>query len=114
MMRSRVAQAARKASAPSATATKLFVHVHPGSSRSALVLDSVVGDGDAGQLNVSARVTARAHDGEANDALRRLVAESLGVSRSRVSILRGEKSRDKIVAVDGMSHDDVVTVLSDT
>ena len=50
----------------------------------------------------AARVTAPPVDGRANDALRRLVAKRAGVAPSRVSIVKGEKARDKVVRVEGL------------
>ena len=46
-----------------------------------------------------ARVAARAIDGAANEALLRLLAASLGVARGRVALVRGAKSRIKVVEV---------------
>jgi uncharacterized protein len=48
------------------------------------------------------RVTAPPVDGRANEALRKLIARRLGVAPSRVTLLRGEKARDKVVRVDGI------------
>ncbi|CAN5330525.1 DUF167 family protein YggU [soil metagenome] len=42
-------------------------------------------------------------DGKANEALRRFLAERLGVALSRVEIVRGEKSRRKAVVVSGIT-----------
>lgn len=42
---------------------------------------------------------ARAHDGEANVAVIKLVAKHLGVAKSRVRIVRGAKGRDKVLEV---------------
>ncbi len=39
-------------------------------------------------------------EGEANAAVREVLAETLGVSRSHVAIVRGEKSRQKVVAIE--------------
>ena len=38
-------------------------------------------------------------DGKANKELIKLLAEKLGISKSRVSILKGEKSKEKIIEV---------------
>jgi uncharacterized protein YggU (UPF0235/DUF167 family) len=43
------------------------------------------------------RLAAAPVDGAANDALVRMLAEALDVARSRVTILSGERSRDKRV-----------------
>jgi uncharacterized protein len=47
------------------------------------------------------RVRAPALDGRANTALCRLLADRLGVARSRVEIMRGQRSRDKLIQVEG-------------
>jgi uncharacterized protein YggU (UPF0235/DUF167 family) len=48
------------------------------------------------------RVTAPPVDGRANDALRRLIARRAGVAPSRVTLVRGEKSREKTLSVEGV------------
>jgi uncharacterized protein len=49
-----------------------------------------------------AKVTAPPVDGRANQSLCRLIAKQLGVPPSRVSVVRGEKSRDKVIRVEGV------------
>jgi uncharacterized protein len=58
--------------------------------------DEIVGERN-GVLVV--RVTAPPVDGRANAALRRLIAKAVGVAPSRVEIVRGHGSRDKVVRV---------------
>ncbi len=48
----------------------------------------------------AARVTVPPVDGKANKALIKLAAKALGVKKSRITIVKGEKSRDKVLAVD--------------
>ncbi|MBI5106032.1 MAG: DUF167 domain-containing protein, partial [Solirubrobacterales bacterium] len=62
---------------------------------------------------VHARVTAPPVDGKANEALRRLLARSLGVPRSRVAVVRGQASRDKAVEVDGLAAEDALRRLGE-
>jgi uncharacterized protein (TIGR00251 family) len=50
------------------------------------------------------RVTAPPLDGRANQAIRRLLADLLGVRTADVSIVRGERSRDKLIRVDGVDE----------
>jgi uncharacterized protein (TIGR00251 family) len=49
-----------------------------------------------------ARVSAPPVEGRANRALCRLIAKRAGVAPSRVSIVRGERSRDKLIRVEGL------------
>jgi uncharacterized protein (TIGR00251 family) len=48
-------------------------------------------------------LTAPPVEGAANDACLRLLADLLGVSRSRLSIVRGEKARQKLIRITGLS-----------
>jgi uncharacterized protein len=57
------------------------------------------------------RVAAPPVDGKANDAVRRLIAQRLGVPRSAVEIVRGESARDKLVRIEGLSADEARTRL---
>jgi uncharacterized protein YggU (UPF0235/DUF167 family) len=49
-------------------------------------------------------VTAPPVEGAANDALCRLVAKAAGVAPSRVSVVRGQRGRQKVVRVDGVDE----------
>ena len=49
-----------------------------------------------------ARVTAPPVDGRANAALCKLIARAVGVAPSRVSVVRGETARQKVVRVEGV------------
>jgi uncharacterized protein (TIGR00251 family) len=60
-------------------------------------IEGVIGDA------LKVRVAAPPVDGQANAALVALVAETFGVARSAVAIVAGEGSRDKIVAINGVS-----------
>ena len=57
------------------------------------------------------RVTAPPVDGKANAALCAFVARAAGVPPSRVSVVRGAASRDKVVRVDGADADAVRAAL---
>ena len=50
------------------------------------------------------RLTAPPVEGAANRALCRLIARTVGVAPSRVAVVRGERSRDKVVRVEGLSE----------
>ncbi len=58
-----------------------------------------------------ARVSAPPVDGKANRALCKLIAKQAGVAPSRVSVVRGERSRDKVVRVEGLESKALEKVL---
>jgi uncharacterized protein len=62
---------------------------------------------------LQAKVTAPPVDGKANTALCRLIAKRVGVAPSRVSVVRGEKSSDKVVRVEGVDSTALRAALSD-
>jgi uncharacterized protein (TIGR00251 family) len=75
------------------------VRVSPGASRS-----EVVGPhGDAWKV----RVAAPADAGRANDALVRLLSETLDIPRRDVSIVSGQSGRDKIVSLSNLDDAEV-------
>lgn len=80
-------------------AVLLSVRVQPKASRNAVVLEA---DG-----RVRVALTAPPVDGEANEALREFLAKSLGVPKRAVSLVRGERSREKTVAIAGMTETDL-------
>ena len=75
------------------------VRVAPRSSRNRVL------DVHEGALKVA--LTAPPVDGAANDALRKLLAKSLGVAKSEVEIIRGERARNKVLRVRGIRAVDV-------
>ncbi len=75
------------------------VRVAPRASRS-----RVIGVQD-GALKVA--LTAPPVDGAANEALRKLLAKTLGVSKSDVEIVRGDRARIKVLRVHGIRAADV-------
>jgi uncharacterized protein (TIGR00251 family) len=77
--------------------TDVSVRLQPRARR-----DEVVGE-RAGAIVI--RVTAPPVDGKANAALCALVARAAGVPPSRVSVVRGQTSRDKVVRVDGVDEE---------
>ena len=52
---------------------------------------------------LGARVSAAPAEGRANVALCRLLAKELRVGRTRVELVRGARSREKVVQVGGIS-----------
>jgi hypothetical protein len=60
---------------------------------------------------VVVRVTAPPLEGRANDAVARVLAERLGVRAAAVKIVRGERARDKVVVIEGLSRAEVEQAL---
>ena len=69
-----------------------------------------VGPYGAGVLQV--RVSRPPAEGEANEAVRALVARTLGVRRSAVTLVAGDRSRIKRLAIEGLTPAELVTRLS--
>lgn len=55
---------------------------------------------------VRARVSAPPVGGQANAALVKLLAQRLRVPKSRISVVRGQTAREKVVRVEGLAADD--------
>ena len=77
----------------------LRVHVVPNAKR-----DSVVGE-HGGAVKIKLR--APAVEGKANAALIRFLAEQMKLPQFAIVLKRGEKSRDKVIQIDGLSEEDV-------
>lgn len=58
-------------------------------------------------------VTTAPEGGKANDAVVALLAKSLGIAKSHVRIVRGHKSRDKLLDIEGLTEDEVIARLTD-
>jgi uncharacterized protein (TIGR00251 family) len=71
--------------------TRFAVRVKPGAKREAV-------GGSHGDALVIA-VTAPAIEGKANEAVRKALAKAFGVRKQDVTIVAGERGRDKIVDV---------------
>jgi uncharacterized protein len=56
---------------------------------------------------VRLKVHAPAQDGKANAELVRFLSESVGCPRSDIAIIRGEKARDKVIEIAGVSVEEV-------
>ncbi len=74
----------------------IAVKVTPGAKR-----NQVVGFANGA---LSLKIAAKAVDGKANEALVKYVAESLGIRPAGVSIIRGLKSRQKVLLVTGLTQ----------
>ncbi|MBY5390472.1 DUF167 domain-containing protein [Rhizobium leguminosarum] len=81
---------------------RLAVRLTPNGARDAL--DGIKADGE-GEAFLKARVTAVPEKGKANKALMLLIAKSLRIPKSSVSLVSGETARKKILRIDGDPED---------
>jgi uncharacterized protein (TIGR00251 family) len=87
-----------------AVLTRVRLRVAPGATRA-----GVVGrHGDAWKV----RVTAPAEGGRANDAVVRLLADTLELPRTAVTLVSGHSARDKIVELAGIEPEAIERRLS--
>lgn len=69
---------------------EIAVRVTPKASRDRIVVEE-------GQIRIY--VTTVPEDGKANAAVQKLLAKALGLPKSRLSLIRGQTSRDKVFRV---------------
>jgi uncharacterized protein (TIGR00251 family) len=83
---------------------EISVRVHPNAAR-----NKVVGVTD-GVWQV--RVSAPPVKGKANQALITFLSGLLDVGKSRIDIIRGHTTRNKVIAISGLSQEDIMKRLS--
>lgn len=83
---------------------RITVRVSPNAARSGVVRF-------AGEV-LRVKVAAPPVKGKANKELVALLSRILGVDKSRISIAAGETSQNKVVAVNGLSREEIMKRLS--
>lgn len=81
----------------------LKLHVTPRGSRNEII-------GRRGD-SLCVKITAPPVEGAANEAIVKFIAGALGVRRSQVEIVSGEKSREKTLRIVGLAQEEVNTRL---
>ncbi len=79
----------------------LAVKVQPGARKSEIV-------GTLGQ-ELKVRVASPPVDGAANAALIDFIAKTLHIRTARISIVRGDLSRSKVLKIEGISQSEILT-----
>lgn len=87
-----------------ADAVTLSLRIQPRASKNEIVTM------ENGGLKI--RLTAPPVDNAANEALIRFLSETLAVSRSRIEIISGHTSREKIVRIHGITEVDAKRMLN--
>lgn len=57
------------------------------------------------------KITAPPVDGAANAAIIKFIADSLKIRKSQIELVSGEKSREKVVSISGLSDADIKSLL---
>ena len=85
-------------------AVRIKLHVHPGAKR----------NGIAGVFNDAVKLDLQTPpvDGKANAALLKYLAKLLDKSRSEISIVHGECSRDKVVEIRNSDKNSIIQFLN--
>lgn len=68
-----------------------LVKVKPGSKQNSV---------EVSDDEIILRTTARAHDGEANEAVIKMLSKHFKVAKGQIKILRGEKSKTKTISLE--------------
>jgi uncharacterized protein len=77
----------------------LWFHIVPNAK-----IDKVVGE-HGGAIKIKLR--APAVEGKANAALRSFLAEELQISQRQIVLERGQRSREKLIRIEGLSEEEI-------
>ncbi|NRP88801.1 hypothetical protein GFPCMMHI_04724 [Ensifer adhaerens] len=81
---------------------RLSVRLTPNGGRDAI---DGVENGSEGECYLKARVSVAPEKGKANKALIALIAKSIGIPKSALSLVSGETARKKILRIEGEPED---------
>ena len=79
---------------------KISLRVYPNAARNEVL------DFTGGVLRV--RVAAPPVKGKANKELVAFLSQTLGVGKSTLAVIKGHTSRSKVIAIDGLSQEDIM------
>jgi uncharacterized protein len=85
------------------TNNEFEIAVSPKSSKSEI---SINGD------NIKIYLNSPPADGKANSELIKMLSKELHIAKSGIKIVRGEKSRKKIISIEGFTKKEVIKLLS--
>jgi uncharacterized protein len=94
--------------------TLLNVRVTPRAGRTTIAGWQQTPDSTSGRVSpiLLVKLAAAPVDGAANDALIAVLAKALDVPKRGIQIVNGERSRNKCVAIEGLTFDEIVRQLS--
>ena len=82
----------------------LSIRTQPGSSKNRIIGEY------GGRLKLA--VTAAPEKGKANKAVIELLADTLHINESSIQIISGESSRDKRLMIEGLTPEDIKSLLN--
>jgi len=82
----------------------LSIRTQPGSSKNRIIGEY------GGRLKLA--VTAAPEKGKANKAVIELLADTLRINESSIQIISGESSRDKRLMIEGLTPEDIKSLLN--
>jgi hypothetical protein len=91
------------------SSTRLAVRVQPGAKANEIT--GWIADAQGAEV-LKIRLRAPAVEGKANAALIEFLAQSLHLRPRQITLERGDKSRDKIVLVEGATKEEIKSRLS--
>jgi uncharacterized protein YggU (UPF0235/DUF167 family) len=77
---------------------QIIVRVKPNARKPGISID---------EIGIEIRVNEPAQDGLANEAARASLAEALNLPRSRVTLTRGARSKEKAFTIDGLDNETI-------
>jgi uncharacterized protein (TIGR00251 family) len=83
--------------------TKIFVHAYPNATKNEIT----------GLINgvLSIKISAPPVKGKANKELISFLSQRLALGKGRIDIIKGHTTRNKIIAIDGMSQETALKLL---
>lgn len=84
----------------------ISVRLKPGSKRDSIEIKD--------DRTVAISITSRPVEGKANEHLIKLLSRILHISKSSCSIIRGSKSRNKVIAIQGFDREEIFDKLKKT
>ena len=90
--------------------TRLAIRAQPGAKANEVV--GWIADAHGGEV-LKIRLRAPAVEGKANAALIEFLAQILGLRPRQITLERGDKSREKVVLVEGITREEVARRISE-
>lgn len=85
---------------------EIRIHAFPNSRKN--IIEKNLFEDVRGDIYIKIRVTTAPEDGKANKTIIKLLSKELGISKSKINIIKGEKSSSKVALFDILNDDDLL------